>query len=251
MCGKSQTGMNLNSDKNTETQSFASLHDFLTEINENCLLLARHGETDWNALNIIQGQEDRPLSLKGFEQRKSLFYLLNPVALNRIICSTLQRTIQTAAPICIEKNIPLEKIAELNEVKLGIYEGQHKENFSDDLSKKCYQKFLNDEVNVILPGGGESLVMADKRIQPFIAELKNSIPRAGHALLVGHRNVNKMIIKNLLNLSLEQGYQVEHKNAWLYVFAPQKAEIILIKVPALQEPVYVQTGIEKITDTAS
>ena len=119
-----------------EKQNYSSLQDFLIELNENCLLLARHGETDWNAMEIIQGQQDRPLNFKGYEQRKNLFFLLNPISVNRIYCSTLQRTIQTALPISMEKNVPLEQKSELNEVKLGIFEGQHKENFSDDFSRK-------------------------------------------------------------------------------------------------------------------
>ena len=127
-----------------------SLQTFLTELNEGCLLLARHGETDWNAMKIIQGQQDRPLNFTGFRQRKNLFFLLDSIPLNRIYCSTLERTIQTAKPISIEKNIQLEKRAELNEVKLGIFEGQHKEEFSDEFSRECYQTFLDDEVNVAL-----------------------------------------------------------------------------------------------------
>lgn len=229
-----------------EKRNYPSLQDFLTELNENCLLLARHGETDWNAMKIIQGQQDRPLNKTGFEQRKNLFFALNPVSLNRIVCSTLQRTIQTAAPISVDKNMKLERIPELNEVKLGIFEGQHKEDFSDDFSRNCYQKFLNDEVNVALPGGGESLVMVDKRVQPLVENIIDTVVSSGHVLVVGHRNVNKMIIKNLLHLSLQEGYEVEHENSWLYLFAPKKAQIFLLKIRTPQAPIQVQPGYEKI-----
>ena len=231
--------------KIVKEKGYPSLQVFLNELNENCLLLARHGETDWNAMKIIQGQQDRPLSLKGFEQRKNLFYLLEPVHINRIWCSTLQRTIQTAMPISIEKNIPLEQRQELNEVRLGIFEGQHKENFPDEHSRKCYQSFLDDEINIVLPGGGESLRMVDQRVRNLLQSIVNSVTKSGHALVVGHRNVNKMIIKNLLALSIEEGFQVEHKNSWLYVFAPAKAEIFLIKVLSAGTPVLVFSGHEK------
>ena len=225
---------------------YPSLQDFLTELNENCLLLARHGETDWNAMKIIQGQQDRPLNLTGFEQRKNLFFLLDTVCLNRVICSELQRTIQTALPIGVEKNLRLEKFSELNEVKLGIFEGQHKEEFSDEPTRKCYQKFLDDEVNVVLPGGGESLVMVDNRVQALVKNTVDSVVRSGHVLVVGHRNVNKMIIKNLLGLTVAEGYQVEQKNSWLYVFAPGKVEIFLIEISEPQEAIHVQTGVKRI-----
>ena len=176
-----------------EKRNYPSLQDFLTELNENCLLLARHGETDWNAMKIIQGQQDRPLNLTGFEQRKNLFFLLNPISLNRIVCSTLQRSIQTAMPISIEKTVKLEKKLELNEVKLRIFEGQHKEKFSDEFSRNCYQAFLNDEVSVALPGGGESLIMVAERVRNLVKNIIDTVATSGHVLVVGHRNVNKMI----------------------------------------------------------
>lgn len=229
-----------------EKRNYPSLQDFLTELDENCLLLARHGETDWNAMKIIQGQQDRPLNSIGFEQRKNLFFALSQVSLNRIVCSTLQRTIQTATPISIEKNMKLEINPALNEVKLGIFEGQHKEEFSDEFSRNCYQAFLNNEVNVALPGGGESLVMVDKRVQLLVGNVIDTVVSSGHVLVIGHRNVNKMIIKNLLDLSLEEGYEVEHENSWLYLFAPKKAEIFLIKIPAPQEAIQVLPGYQKI-----
>lgn len=197
-------------------------------------------------MNIIQGQQDRPLNLTGFEQRKNLFFALNSVSLNRIVCSTLQRTIQTAMPISVEKNLPLEKHTELNEVKLGIFEGLHKKEFSDELSRKTYQTFLDDEVNIALPGGGESLIMVDKRVQFLLENVVDTVVSKGHVLMVGHRNVNKMIVKNLLGLSLEEGFRVEHKNSWLYLFAPRKAEIFLLKIPVPHEPIQVQPGYVQI-----
>ena len=229
-----------------EKRNYPSLQEFLAELNENCLLLARHGETDWNAKKIIQGQQDRPLNLTGFEQRKNLFFLLNPITLDRIVCSTLQRTIQTAMPICIEKSLKLERMPEFNEVNLGIFEGLHKEEFSDEFSRNCYQEFLNDEVRLVLPGGGESLIMVDKRVRNLVENIVDTVATSGHMLVVGHRNINKMIIKNLLGLSLEEGYEVEHKNSWLYIFAPKIAEIFLLKIPAPQDLIQVQPGYEKI-----
>jgi len=52
---------------------YPSIQNFLSTIQESCLLLARHGETDWNSLGLVQGQQDRPLSPMGYQQRKNLF----------------------------------------------------------------------------------------------------------------------------------------------------------------------------------
>ena len=44
-----------------------------------------------------------------------------------------------AMPLSIDEKCPLEKKPELNEVKLGISEGQHKEEFADDFSRNWRQ----------------------------------------------------------------------------------------------------------------
>lgn len=209
---------------------YPSLNHFLEQLGENCLLLARHGETDWNALDLIQGQQDRPLSPKGFLQRKNLFFQLQNVPLAKIYTSTLQRAIATAEPLSIEKGLPLACVAALNEAKLGIFEGEHKFHFVDEYSEKMYTDFVRDEINLVLPGGGENLRMVNARIQPILQAILDSVATLGHTLVVAHRNVNKMILKNLLNLSFEEGFLVDHKHAWIYIFAPRMQQIFWYEI---------------------
>jgi len=227
--------------------SFPSLNVFLNDLDKNCLLLARHGETDWNAMKIIQGQQDRPLNATGRIQSENLKFLLDSVSLNRVCCSTLQRTISTATPISEQRNLPLEKIPELNEIRLGVFEGQPKENIPDDEASRRYQSFLADEVNAVPPGGGESLEMVDERVCGVLTNCIDTARLKGHVLVVGHRNVNKMIIKNLLGLSLDQGYAVEHHNSWLYVFTPENARLFLTKVQSPADRIRVQSGYERVS----
>ena len=209
-------------------------------------MLARHGETDWNALQLIQGQQDRPLSLKGFMQRKNLFFHLQSLPLVKIYTSALQRTIQTAQPLSDEKQIPITIVPDLNEVKLGVFEGEHKIDFSDDYSAKLYKNFLRDEINVALPGGGENLKTVHARIQKPLQGILRSVAQKGHVIVVAHRNINKMLIKNLLGLDYEAGYRVEHRNNWLYIFAPQHREIYLMKIKSPIGDVEIIPGYEEI-----
>ena len=225
---------------------YPSLKDFLYKLRQNCLLLARHGETDWNALQLIQGQQDRPLSLKGFMQRKNLFFHLRSLPLVKIYTSALQRTIQTAQPLSDEKKIPITIIPDLNEVKLGVFEGEHKIDFSDGYSAKLYKEFLRDEINVTLPGGGENLKTVHARIQKPLQDILRSVSQKGHVIVVAHRNINKMLIKSLLGLDYEAGYRVEHRNNWLYIFAPQHRDIYLMKIESPVGDVEIIPGYEEI-----
>lgn len=197
-------------------------------------------------MNLIQGQQDRPLSVKGFVQRKNLFFLLRQVPLFRIFTSMLRRTIETALPISEARKIPLETLIELNEAKLGVFEGENKTDFSDDFSKKLYQSFLDDEINVVLPGGGENLKMVDQRIQAPVSKILNAVKSSGHCLVVAHRNVNKMIVKNLLGLPVEEGYRVEHHHHCLYIYTPHNKNIFFTEIKVFGEPINVIHGYENI-----
>ena len=230
----------------SDNMKYPSLIDFLNELQQNCLLLARHGETDWNAMGLIQGQQDRPLSPKGFQQRKDLFFHLQAVPLVKIYCSSLQRTLQTAQPLSEEKEIPIISIPELNEAKLGVFEGEHKVNFSDEQSRLMYEAFLKDEINTTLPGGGENLKAVYARIQKPLQEITRSVAQDGHVLVIGHRNVNKMLVQSLLGLDFKAGYRVEHRNHWLYIFAFQSNEIYLMKIKSPADEVEIISGYSEI-----
>ena len=224
---------------------YSSIQHFLATIQENCLLLARHGETDWNALGLVQGQQDRPLSPLGYRQRTNLFFRLFDVPILRIFTSGLQRTIQTALPISQGKGIEIEKKDAFNEAKLGIFEGENGLDFSDLFLEKKYNDFLRDEVNVVLPGGGENLKMVHDRIRASLNEIMHSVKR-GNTLLIAHRNVNKMILKNLLGLTFMEGYDVEHKNDWLYIFFPDSIQLFLVKISAPIGEIEIISGYETI-----
>lgn len=60
------------------------------------LLLVRHGETDWNAERRLQGREDRPLSARGRSQARALAPYVARYRPDRVTCSPLLRTRQTA-----------------------------------------------------------------------------------------------------------------------------------------------------------
>jgi len=124
-------------------------------------------------------------------------------------------------------------------------------NFSDELSRQMYHDFLRDEINVVLPGGAENLRMLDQRILPSLEKIMHAVTDSGHTLLVGHRNVNKMIVKNLLGLTIEKGYRVEHENNWLYIYALQRKEIFHIMIGAPHLPIEVAPGYREIVSFPS
>ncbi|TAN11783.1 MAG: histidine phosphatase family protein [Burkholderiaceae bacterium] len=89
------------------------------------LLLIRHGETDWNAANRIQGQLDIPLNARGREQARLLAEALaerDPI--DHIYSSDLARALQTAQAIGTRLQSPITPMAVLRERAFGAFEGR-------------------------------------------------------------------------------------------------------------------------------
>jgi hypothetical protein len=55
-----------------------------------------------------------------------------------------------------------------------------------------------------------------------------------------------MIIRNLLGLSFEQGYRVEHENNLLYVYAPKIQQIFSIEIGNPSAPIRIEPGYKEI-----
>lgn len=87
--------------------------------------LIRHGETSWNAEQRLQGWRDIPLNEIGAQQARSVhgFLQKNPLQLDAIICSDLQRAIQTAEIAFEQYPLPIIQDPTLRERNYGIYEG--------------------------------------------------------------------------------------------------------------------------------
>jgi broad specificity phosphatase PhoE len=87
------------------------------------ILLARHGETDWNAERRWQGHTDRPLTDRGRAQAEALAERLDGTELESVYSSDLTRARDTAAAVAERKGIELRTLPELREVDVGSWAG--------------------------------------------------------------------------------------------------------------------------------
>ena len=84
----------------------------------------RHGETDWNARNLSQGNVEVPLNSEGIEQARLAAERLRGRGIATILCSPLSRARDTAAMVAAELGLPVEIEDSLHEVRFGVKEGQ-------------------------------------------------------------------------------------------------------------------------------
>ncbi len=87
------------------------------------ILLARHGETDWNRDNRFQGHADPPLNAAGREQARRLAAALAQDPPAAIYASPLRRALETADIVARELGLPVATREELREVDVGEWTG--------------------------------------------------------------------------------------------------------------------------------
>lgn len=88
------------------------------------IILVRHGQTDWNVKNMLQGRTDIELNCKGNEQAKEIAKELENIKIDRIYVSPLKRTIETSKQINENRNIETIIDDRLIERGFGNFEGK-------------------------------------------------------------------------------------------------------------------------------
>lgn len=134
------------------------------------LYLVRHGETDWNIANRIQGQTDTSLNEKGRQQADKLAgELVKGYRIKKIYASKKARAWETANIIGDELGI-VPKIKEgLEEISFGSWEGytwnEVRENFPQEYL--VWKKNRRYQV----PPMGESYEQLLRRLLPALADI--------------------------------------------------------------------------------
>lgn len=202
------------------------LAGFVRERGPDCLIIARHGETDWNAEARLQGQQDTLLSIEGQNQTRRVAELLKRLPITQVFSSPLKRCRETANSIATANpGHPVVITSDLlKETALGILEGELKAEQSTPELARHYEAFSQDEINYRIPGG-ENLRDVATRVGQFFADRAETLRNPGVQLVVGHRNLNKMILRHLLGLSYEDGFRVEQEHHRLYLYFSASKEL--------------------------
>jgi probable phosphoglycerate mutase len=114
------------------------------------LILARHGESEYSARGLVNGDTSVLVGLTeaGEEQARALGRALQHVQIDLCVTTELHRTRRTAELALAGRHIPLETWPDLNDPRAGSYEGRH----LDDYRSWAWSAGSAEPV----PGGGES-----------------------------------------------------------------------------------------------
>jgi 2,3-bisphosphoglycerate-dependent phosphoglycerate mutase len=172
------------------------------------LVLVRHGESEWNKLNLFTGWKDPDLTEKGVAEAKRAGQLLKAagVGFDIAFTSQLKRAQKTLALILDElgqSNLATTRNLALNERDYGDLSGLNKD--------EARAKFGEEQVHIwrrsydIPPPGGESLKDTAARTLPYYdAEIWPAVKAGKRVIVAAHGNSLRSIIMRLEGLDREQ-----------------------------------------------
>ncbi len=149
------------------------------------LTLVRHGETDLNKNDIIQGSEmDHPLNDTGHEQAKALASTLKKGQYDIILSSHLKRAVETAQYLAQALGIDHEEMWEIfRERDLGDWTGKSRADVTA-ANPPAYEK-LNPAMSHHSPNKGESMQQFLDRTEEAASLILKKYP-GKRVLLVAH-----------------------------------------------------------------
>ncbi|MEO5911818.1 MAG: histidine phosphatase family protein [Pelobium sp.] len=179
------------------------------------LYIIRHGETDLNKNGIVQGRGvNSSLNAKGIAQGEAFYEMYKDVPFDKLYTSKLVRTGQTVAKF-IEAGLPFERLAGLDELAWGKYEGLS----SSPEIRSGFQKLIehwalgryDEKVE-----GGESPNEVYKRqtvaMDHILAQKDEKI-----VLICMHGRAMRLLMCLLMKKPLDKMNDYPHQNTSLYV----------------------------------
>lgn len=132
----------------------------------------RHGETDWNAQGISQGNVDIPLNATGIAQARTAAEKLRHRGIATIVASPLSRARVTAEFVGEALGLPVALDPDLREVGFGVQEGQ-----------KMSGWFADWVAGVFTPEGAETFAALRQRA---VAAANRATAQPPAVLVVAH-----------------------------------------------------------------
>ena len=151
------------------------------------IYIIRHGQTELNNKQVLQGRSNYPLNEKGIAQAREAAERLRFVTFSRVFSSPLIRAVQTAE--IIAPGVPVTIDERLIEMDYGPYEGMDLHALAPEVIT-----FFSDFVHNPAPEGMEQLQSVVARACAFIKDLSGL---EGNILVSTHAIAMKGILEYL------------------------------------------------------
>ncbi len=169
------------------------------------VILVRHGQTAWNAVERFRGREDLPLNEVGLSQAERtaerICHQWNPSA---VYCSPLLRAVATAEAIAGRCRLSVEVTPALTDIDYGRWQGMTPEETRQRYPRRIRRWYRGSRR--ARPPGGELLAAVQRRCLKAVLGIAARHPDR-QVVIVGHTVVNRVILLGLLPLGLRHFWQ--------------------------------------------
>jgi probable phosphoglycerate mutase len=162
------------------------------------ICFVRHGETDWNIEQRMQGHIDLALNANGEAQAIAAGPHFSGLPAVALYCSDLLRARQTAQPIAQALHLPMILLPALRERNFGRCEGMTFEEIAAS-NEDDARAIESRDPDYAAPGGGESRRQHEKRILDCIGQLVRNHP-GQTIVVVTHGGVLDVIYRRVRGL---------------------------------------------------
>jgi len=177
--------------------------------------LVRHGQTDFNLKNIVQGSGvDTDLNDLGRSQAAMFFESYQHVAFDKIYTSALKRSRQSVQQF-IDRGIPSDALVGLNEISWGTKEGHRVTPEEDAYYHYMLEQWRLGNTHMKIEGG-ESPEDVVSRMKPAVDYIM-SRPDETTILICMHGRAIRILLCHLLHYPLKSMDMFEHQNLGLYL----------------------------------
>lgn len=164
---------------------------------EHCrLVLARHGQTAWNAEGRFQGQADPPLDATGQAQAEQLAAEVLALRPDVLVSSDLRRAGKTAMAVSRGCGLEVQLDRSLREIDLGLWEGLHWHQAAERFPEE-YRHWSHD----VRCGGGETEGEAGARAAASMRRIVATTDGGSTVVVVAHG----LVLKRAMGLLAEDG----------------------------------------------
>ncbi len=170
------------------------------------IYITRHGETEWNKEDRLQGFKNSRLTKEGIGGAIKLSQSLSHIDFDYIYTSPLARALETAKLIKKDKKTPIVELDGLKEINLGKWEGMKKTDIKA-LYPESYYNFWNNP-KAYIPHGGESFKDLFLRIDSVLKIILQQ--KCENILIVSHGISLKVLFCIMKDTAIEDFWETSY-----------------------------------------
>jgi probable phosphomutase (TIGR03848 family) len=164
----------------------------------NRLLLIRHALNDWVGKRVAGWTPGVSLNEKGREQAAQLAEWLEPVPLEAIYSSPLERAMETAEPIATSHGLKMEIKEAIGESHYGELEGKPVEEI---VKSELWKRWLRYPSRTRFPGA-ETMYELQVRVVAALEQILQDHPE-GNVAVVSHADPIRVTVAHYIGLPLD------------------------------------------------